>query len=130
MERRRRAFTTGQMAAHNDVLETLAETGVPGLLIYLAFLATVFTRLRRTVDPAMRAGLLGLLVAAFVASMGNPSIHGKEYWIQMSACVLGGLVFGKQNVARAGLSSTRPGLPATAACGPPPLPTGGEGRRR
>lgn len=55
--------------AHNDYLQTLAETGLIGSLCAVAFLLILFrqgwTLLRRTHDPGRRAVVLGALAGCF-----------------------------------------------------------------
>ena len=78
--------------AHNDFVTHFAETGIPGILLYLAMLAAVLRLAWKTSEPALRAGLIGLFVAAIVASMGNPSYGEKGFWMQLALCALGGAV--------------------------------------
>jgi O-antigen ligase len=102
--------------AHNDFLNHFAETGFLGLALYLAFLAAVVRSAWRTVDPWLRAGLLGLITAAMLGTVGNPSYGEKCFWLQMGLCLLGGIVFGPGT----GATSTSPSAdwPAPAALGP------------
>lgn len=85
---------------HNEVLTHFAEMGIPGLLLYLGFLAAVFAAALRVRDPWLRAGLAGLFVAANVASLGNPSSYSKHFWFQMAACALGGVLFAAEDAPR------------------------------
>lgn len=80
------------MMGHNDFITHFAETGIPGILLYLAMLAAVLRLAWRTSEPRLRAGLIGLFVAAVIASMANPSYGEKSFWLQMALCVLGGTV--------------------------------------
>ena len=98
--------------AHNDVLTHFAETGIPGLLLYLGFLAAVFAAALRVRDRWLRAGLVGLFVTASVASLANPSSGVKHFWFHMAACTLGGLLFGAPREATERSGET--------ALGPPP----------
>ncbi len=88
-----RAYGSGN-AAHNDFIQHFAELGFPGLILYLAFLASVLSVLRRTSIPILRSGIYGLFVAAVLMSMANPSDKVKIFWVQLSVCVLAGMVFG------------------------------------
>lgn len=65
-------------APHNDLLRALVETGLVGLLAYLALLAALFTTartaIRRSVDGPARGvavGFAGCLASFVVASMGG-----------------------------------------------------------
>jgi O-antigen ligase len=80
------------LMAHNDFITHFAETGIPGLLLYVAMLAAVLALVWKTREPLLRAGLIGLFVAAVVASMANPSFGDKGFWMQLSLCALGGVV--------------------------------------
>jgi O-antigen ligase len=104
--------------AHNDVLTHFAETGLAGLLLYLGFQIVVVYRAWKCGHPMLRAGLVGLWVAANVSSLANPSFDIKPFWIQMGACVIGGLLFVSAPAAATA------GSPAPAADGPPAVPLG------
>ncbi len=95
-------FRVGVMgAAHNDVVLHFAETGALGLLLFLAFLGAVAWRAWRIDPPWLRAGLLGLVTAAFVASLANPSSDIlKNWWLQMAAATLAGIVFARSVKSR------------------------------
>ena len=80
------------MMAHNDFITHFAETGIPGILLYLAMLAAVVRLAWRTAEPRLRAGLIGLFVAAVIAGMANPSYGDKSFWMQLALCALGGTV--------------------------------------
>jgi O-antigen ligase len=77
---------------HNDFITHFAETGIPGILLYLAMLAAVLRSAWKTSEPALRAGLIGLFVAVVIASMANPSYGEKSFWLHLALCVLGGAV--------------------------------------
>jgi O-antigen ligase len=85
--------------AHNDFLHHLAETGFPGLFLYVAFVLEVFRQAWRVAHPRLRACLVGLYTAAIVASLANPSYTLKAFWLQMGMCILGGMVFGPERLA-------------------------------
>ncbi len=87
------AVTQAERAVHNDFLTHFAETGFPGLVMYLTFLGMVFWEIRRVRIPLLHAGLMGLFAAAVVASMGNPSYGLKGFWLQMTACAIAGTFF-------------------------------------
>jgi len=79
-------------AMHNDLVTHFSELGVPGLLLYVGFLLGVLRLASRTADHWLRAGLIGLFASAVVASLANPSVYVKTFWMQMAACMLGGLI--------------------------------------
>jgi putative inorganic carbon (HCO3(-)) transporter len=60
-------------AAHNSFVEIGAETGVPGLILFIAMIASGFTALRRAgsaaLRPALTASLIGFVVGAFFLSL-------------------------------------------------------------
>jgi O-antigen ligase len=89
-----RAVTT-----HNDFLNHLAETGFPGLFLYVAFVLEVLRQAWRVAHPRLRACLIGLYASAIVGSLGNPSYILKAFWLQMGLCILGGIVFGRERLA-------------------------------
>ena len=97
---------------HNEVLTQFAEMGIPGLLLYLGFLAAVFAMALRVRDRWLRAGLVGLFVAVNVASLANPASGVKHFWFYMAACALGGILFGAPTEAADSSGQ--------AAAGPPP----------
>lgn len=86
-------MTGGWASTHNDLLAFFAETGIPGTLLYVGLLLAALHSAWRTGPAWLRAGLLGLLVAAFVASLANPSAHLKGYWLQFGAIAVGSLAF-------------------------------------
>jgi len=63
-------------AAHNSYVQAGAELGVPGLLLFLAVIASTLTALRRSgsrcgggLSSALTASLLGFVVGAFFLSL-------------------------------------------------------------
>jgi len=84
---------------HNDFMQHLAETGFPGLFLYVAFVLEVLRQAWRVAHPRLRACLIGLFTSAMVASLGNPSYMLKAFWLQMGLCILGGIVFGRERLA-------------------------------
>jgi len=62
-------------AAHNSYVQIGAELGVPGLLLFVALIASAFGALRRIntadapITPALTASLLGFVVGAFFLSL-------------------------------------------------------------
>jgi len=90
---------TGVRAVHNDFLNHLAETGFPGLFLYVVFLLEVLRQAWRVAHPRLRACLIGLYTAAVVSSLANPSFMLKVFWLQMGLCILGGMVFGRERLA-------------------------------
>jgi len=102
--------------AHNDTLLQFAETGIPGLVIYLGFLVATVVRGWRAAHPVVRSAVMGLFVAAYVGSLANPAFMTKSFWLQMSAIVLAGTVAvgaGRRNDAPTGQT----GRPATTDAG-------------
>jgi O-antigen ligase len=96
--------------AHNDYLNVLADTGFPGLVLFVGFLLASLGRAWRSAPPALRAGFIGLWIFQMIACMGNPSMHSKGFWLQAAGCILvGSAMFTAKNAA--------PSAPA-------PLPTG------
>ncbi len=89
---------TGVRAVHNDFLNHLAETGFPGLFLYVAFVLEVLRQAWRVAQPRLRACLIGLYTAAVVSSLANPSFMLKVFWLQMGLCILGGMVFGRERL--------------------------------
>lgn len=117
----------GQLiAAHNDVVAHFAETGVPGILLYLGFMAGVLWHILRVRAYVLRACLVGVFVSANVASLANPSYALKIFWLHMALCILGGLYYDgvssraarspegarEQGPASAGGGAVSPGAPA------------------
>jgi len=88
----RLSFKAGAMAVHNDLLTHFAETGIPGLLLYLGFLVAVAASVWCTASLKLRSCVLALVVAAFVASMANPSYALKSWWLAMGL----GLLIGRR----------------------------------
>lgn len=78
--------------AHNDFLTHFAETGVPGLLLYTAFVGVVFWRVVRVRNQLLRACLMGVFVSAQVGSLAIPAFPIKTYWIQMGLCLVGAYI--------------------------------------
>jgi O-antigen ligase len=108
----------GIQVVHNDFMQTLAETGFPGLFLYVAFVLEVLRQAWRVAHPRLRACLIGLFTSAMVASLGNPSYILKAFWLQMGLCILGGMVFGPERLAApAEPESTGEHLLATHAAG-------------
>jgi len=114
--------------SHNDFLTHFAETGLPGVLLYTAFIIAVFARAWRIGEPWLRAGMIGLFVAQVLSSMANPSFGVKGFWLQMGLILLASRLFpaggapGREAVASAAPTrgTTGPGvLPAA------PLPEPG-----
>lgn len=69
-----RSFAAAPRTAHNDHLEILVETGVPGLLLWWAFLAVALRTALRS-GTAAAAPLVALLVLTLVRSpMGNAPV--------------------------------------------------------
>lgn len=89
----------GSLSPHNDVLSAFAEGGIPGLLLYLGFLVALLRSGWRATDPWLRSCVVGLFVAAIVASLANPSFVLKGYWLHVAACVVAGTAFGPSSVA-------------------------------
>jgi O-antigen ligase len=87
--------------AHNEFLQHFAELGIPGLTIYLGFLVAVYWQLRRVADPVLKACLLGLFVSANVASLAAGNAEFKPFWLQMGACMVAGMQFGRAAPAKA-----------------------------
>ncbi|HUU90585.1 MAG TPA: O-antigen ligase family protein [Phycisphaerae bacterium] len=85
-----------QAVVHNDLLAHFAETGIPGLGLYVAFLIAVFRTAWRVTDEGLRAVLVGLVAAAFTSSLANPSHNMKSFWLQMGLCILGGVLYAPQ----------------------------------
>jgi O-antigen ligase len=58
-------------APHNSYVQIGAELGLPGLVLYLAVIASAFRALRRSWDlaPALTASLLGFAVGSFFLSL-------------------------------------------------------------
>jgi len=86
-------------AVHNDFLHHFAETGFPGLFLYVAFLLEVLRQAWRVAHPRLRACLIGLYTSAIVASLANPSYMLKSFWLYLGLCILGGMVFGQKGLA-------------------------------
>jgi O-antigen ligase len=110
-------------AVHNDFVHHLAETGFPGLFLYVVFLLEVFRQAWRVVHPRLRACLIGLFTSAIVASLANPSFSLKSFWLYLGLCILGGMVFGRERPAASAEpapAGARPRAPHLA-----PLSTGG-----
>jgi len=84
---------------HNDIMQHLAETGFPGLFLYVAFVLEVLRQAWRVAHPRLRACLIGVFTSAMVVSLGNPQHGGKNLWLQMGMCILGGMVFGRDRLA-------------------------------
>jgi len=88
-----RQSVAGNKVPHNDILTFLAETGFPGAILYCGFVMAVVVRATKVSVPLLRASLLGLVTAAFVASLANPSFGLKGYWMQMAAIAVAGTAF-------------------------------------
>jgi O-antigen ligase len=59
-------------AAHNSFVQIGAETGLPGLALFIAMIASGFAALRRApapLTPALTASLIGFVVGAFFLSL-------------------------------------------------------------
>jgi len=82
-----------RLGAHNLFVGAFCETGVPGLLLCVLFHVVVFRKAWRTAEPGLRAVLVGLFVAALVANMTHAFVGAKVFWLHMSLCVLGGLLY-------------------------------------
>jgi len=89
----------GISVVHNDFLSHFAETGFPGLFLYVAMLLAITRDAWRVADARLRSGLLAILFVAVFASMANPSDSAKSYWLQLGACVVAGLVLGRPTPA-------------------------------
>lgn len=106
--------THGPLHAHNDFLAQFAELGIPGLLLYVGFLVTVFVRGWRVSHPVVRSAMIGLFVAAVVGSMANPSFARKSFWPQMSAIVLASTIaIDTRRTAASSVKVRRPPVPST-----------------
>lgn len=109
-------------APHNDFLNIFEATGVPGLLLYVAFLVAVLGKAWRVAQPGLRAVLLGLFVAAFVTGIANPYYAVKAYWFHMSLCVLGGLLYAPQGRGRETAAMAEGAGPVTRVDAGSPVP--------
>jgi len=113
---------------HNDILMHFAETGVPGLLLYLGFLAAVFKGLWPLRHTGLGAGLIGLFATGTLMSMANPSVGVKSYWLQAGLCIVVALRY-RQWIAggrgEAPAATPSPAAPETAG---PVLGRAGPGR--
>jgi hypothetical protein len=60
--------------------------------------------------------LIGLFVAAVIASMANPSYGEKSFWIQLALCALGGAVsvVAQEPSAAAGMAPGATGVLASS----------------
>jgi O-antigen ligase len=70
--RQQQGFGVRWNAAHNSFVQIGAELGVPGLLLFVAVIASAFAALRRAespLTPALTASLLGFVVGAFFLSL-------------------------------------------------------------
>jgi len=58
-------------APHNSLKKKAAELGIPGLVLYVAVIASAFQGLRRSaaLTPALTASLLGFVVGSFFLSL-------------------------------------------------------------
>ena len=58
-------------APHNSFVQIAAELGIPGLVLYVAVIASAFQGLRRSaaLTPALTASLLGFVVGSFFLSL-------------------------------------------------------------
>jgi O-antigen ligase len=90
------AVTVPQTVAHNTYLEILAENGIPGLLLFLSYLAFVWSLLRRLQRRAALAGdvegrwLATALQASFVIAIVSATFLSEELYAPF--WLLGGLV--------------------------------------
>lgn len=92
-------YLPSHSASHNLFVETFCESGVPGLLLCVSFLVVVLRKAWRVAHPGLRAVLVGLFVGSLIANMANPYTYAKGFWLHMSLCVLGGILFGRERLA-------------------------------
>jgi hypothetical protein len=113
----RAPFLSYVVNAHSLYVETLTEVGIPGLVLLVAFLATLMTAAVRTVraaDPAVRC--LGAAVAAAIAAFAVSAAFDWIWQMPVLPAVL--LLLGAAVVsprARAAVALTEPPPGARAA---------------
>jgi O-antigen ligase len=73
--------------SHNDLISALAMTGIPGLLLFVAFLGAWLWEVWRLPPGVWRSSLLGLGAAFTLAGMFNPSLSKKPFWLAVAICV-------------------------------------------
>jgi putative inorganic carbon (HCO3(-)) transporter len=98
----------GALAAHNAYLSVLAELGLPGICLFLAYLAMAWSRLRRRVprDPDADA-LQSALAAGFVVAMVGALFLTEQFYAPLWLLpALGATLVGQRPAGRAGAERT------------------------
>lgn len=94
----------GALAAHNAYLSVLAELGLPGIVLFLAYLAMAWSRLRRRFPGDQGVdGLQSALAAGFVVAMVGALFLTEQFYAPLWLLpALGATLVGERPPARVG----------------------------